>query len=126
MPGRVNPAPPGLNGVAEASAVRAVAPTPSPNPEPPAPGSYPATLALALLAFHRHVGPIFKGTEAKYGKFADLHAVLEVVTTPLLDQGHSQWWPEPAANPAAACPQRRIDQFGGAPADPQRDVGPPA
>jgi len=44
-------------------------------------------LALALLAFHRHVGPIFKGTEAKYGKFADLHAVLEVVTTPLLDQG---------------------------------------
>ena len=87
MPGRVNPAPPGLNGVAEASAVRAVAPTPSPNPEPPAPGSYPATLALALLAFHRHVGPIFKGTEAKYGKVADLHAVLEVVTTPLLDQG---------------------------------------
>ncbi len=51
------------------------------------PGAYPATLALALLAFHRHVGPIFKGTEAKYGKFADLHAVLEVVTTPLLDQG---------------------------------------
>ena len=87
MSGRVNPAPPGLNGVAEASAVRAVAPTPSPSPEPPAPGSYPATLALALLAFHRHVGPIFKGTEAKYGKFADLHAVLEVVTTPLLDQG---------------------------------------
>ena len=87
MPGRVNPAPPGLNGVAEASAVRAVAPTPSPSPEPPAPGSYPATLALALLAFHHHVGPIFKGTEAKYGKFADLHAVLEVVTKPLLDQG---------------------------------------
>ena len=87
MSGRVNPALPGLNGVAEASAVRAVAPTPSPNPEPPAPGSYPATLALALLAFHRHVGPIFKATEAKYGKFADLHAVLEVVTTPLLDQG---------------------------------------
>ena len=87
MSGRVNPAPPGLNGVAEAAAVRAVAPEPSPSPEPPAPGSYPATLALALLAFHRHVGPIFKGTEAKYGKFADLHAVLEVVTTPLLDQG---------------------------------------
>ncbi len=87
MSGRVNPAPPGLNGVAEAAAVRAVAPEPSPSPEPPAPVSYPATLALALLAFHRHVGPIFKGTEAKYGKFADLHAVLEVVTTPLLDQG---------------------------------------
>lgn len=76
MSGRVNPAPPGLNGVAEAAA-----------PGLPGPGAYPATLALALLAFHRHVGPIFKGTEAKYGKFADLHAVLEVVTTPLLDQG---------------------------------------
>ena len=76
MSGRVNPAPAGLNGVAEAAAVGL-----------PVPGAYPATLALALLAFHRHVGPIFKGTEAKYGKFADLHAVLEVVTTPLLDQG---------------------------------------
>ena len=76
MSGRVNPAPAGLNGVAEAAAVGS-----------PEPGAYPATLALALLAFHRHVGPIFKGTEAKYGKFADLHAVLEVVTTPLLDQG---------------------------------------
>ena len=76
MSGRVNPAPAGLNGVAEAAAVGS-----------PVPGAYPATLALALLAFHRHVGPIFKGTEAKYGKFADLHAVLEVVTTPLLDQG---------------------------------------
>ena len=92
MPGRVNPAPPGLNGVAEASAVRAPAAEATPGPGAAAPGSsvpgaYPATLALALLAFHRHVGPIFKGTEAKYGKFADLHAVLEVVTTPLLDQG---------------------------------------
>ena len=76
MSGRVNPPPPGLSGVAEAAAVGS-----------PEPGAYPATLALALLAFHRHVGPIFKGTEAKYGKFADLHAVLEVVTTPLLDQG---------------------------------------
>jgi len=53
----------------------------------PGSGSYPATLALALLAFHRHVGPIFKGTEAKYGKFADLRTVLEAVTPPLLDQG---------------------------------------
>ena len=83
--GRVNPAPPGLNGVAEAAAVRA--PAAEATPGSPGPGAYPATLALALLAFHRHVGPIFKGTEAKYGKFADLHAVLEVVTTPLLDQG---------------------------------------
>ncbi len=87
-----NPAPPGLNGVAEASAVRAPSPEATPGtgaaaPGSPGPGAYPATLALALLAFHRHVGPIFKGTEAKYGKFADLHAVLEVVTTPLLDQG---------------------------------------
>jgi len=92
MSGRVNPARPGLNGVAEASAVRAPAAETAPGPGAAAPGSpgpdaYPATLALALLAFHRHVGPIFKGTEAKYGKFADLHAVLEVVTTPLLDQG---------------------------------------
>ena len=92
MSGRVNPAPPGLNGVAEASAVRAPSPEATPGtgaaaPGSPGPGTYPATLALALLAFHRHVGPIFKGTEAKYGKFADLHAVLEVVTTPLLDQG---------------------------------------
>ena len=85
MSGRVNPAPPGLNGVAEAAAVRA--PAAEATPGSPGPGAYPATLALALLAFHRHVGPIFKGTEAKYGKFADLHAVLEVVTTPLLDQG---------------------------------------
>ena len=85
MSGRVNPAPPGLNGVAEAVAVRA--PAAEATPGSPGPGAYPATLALALLAFHRHVGPIFKGTEAKYGKFADLHAVLEVVTTPLLDQG---------------------------------------
>lgn len=92
MSGRVNPAPAGLNRVAEASAVRASAAEAAPGPGAAAPGlpvpvAYPATLALALLAFHRHVGPIFKGTEAKYGKFADLHAVLEVVTTPLLDQG---------------------------------------
>ncbi len=92
MSGRVNPAPLGLKGVAEASAVRAPSPEAKPAPGAaapgsPVPGAYPATLALALLAFHRHVGPIFKGTEAKYGKFADLHAVLEVVTTPLLDQG---------------------------------------
>lgn len=57
---------------------------PPPATEQPA---YPATLALSLLAFHRHVGPIFKGTEAKYGKFADLRTVLDAVTPPLLEQG---------------------------------------
>ncbi len=67
-----------------------------PSPSPAAPAApppaaeqpaYPATLALSLLAFHRHVGPIFKGTDAKYGKFADLLTVLDVVTPPLLEQG---------------------------------------
>jgi hypothetical protein len=67
-----------------------------PSPSPAAPAApppaaeqpaYPATLALSLLAFHRHVGPIFKGTEAKYGKFADLLTVLDAVTPPLLEQG---------------------------------------
>ena len=48
---------------------------------------YPATLALALLAFHRKVGPIRKESQAKYGAFADLHTVLEAITPPLLDQG---------------------------------------
>ena len=62
----------------------APAPAPAPATEQPA---YPATLALSLLAFHRHVGPIFKGTEAKYGKFADLRTVLDAVTPPLLEQG---------------------------------------
>jgi hypothetical protein len=67
-----------------------------PSPSPAAPAApppaaeqpaYPATLALSLLAFHRHVGPIFKGTDAKYGKFADLLTVLDAVTPPLLEQG---------------------------------------
>lgn len=49
--------------------------------------AFPATLPLALLAFHRNVGPIFKGTAARYGKFADLRTVLDAVTPPLLDQG---------------------------------------
>ncbi|MEB3277251.1 MAG: hypothetical protein VKM92_09835 [Cyanobacteriota bacterium] len=49
--------------------------------------SAPATLALALLAFHRNVGPIRKQSEAKYGAFADLRTVLEAVTPPLLEQG---------------------------------------
>jgi hypothetical protein len=57
---------------------------PPPATEQPA---YPATLALSLLAFHRRVGPIFKGTDAKYGKFADLRTVLDAVTPPLLEQG---------------------------------------
>jgi hypothetical protein len=50
-------------------------------------GDYPASLALSLLAFHRCVGPIVKGTEAKYGKFADLRTVLDAVTPVLLEQG---------------------------------------
>ncbi|MCP9841412.1 hypothetical protein KBY93_12320 [Synechococcus sp. J7-Johnson] len=57
---------------------------PPPATEQPA---YPATLVLSLLAFHRRVGPIFKGTDAKYGKFADLRTVLDAVTPPLLEQG---------------------------------------
>jgi hypothetical protein len=48
---------------------------------------YPASLPLALLAFHRHVGPIRKQSEAKYGAFADLRTVLETITPSLLDQG---------------------------------------
>jgi hypothetical protein len=71
-------------------------------------------LALALLAFHRHVGPIFKGTEAKYGKFADLHAVLEVVTTPLLDQGLllTQTLEEKAGSATQAPPAASAHPFG--------------
>ena len=112
MSGRVNPPPPGLNGVAEAAA-----------PGLPVPVAYPATLALALLAFHRHVGPIFKGTEAKYGKFADLHAVLEVVTTPLLDQGLllTQTLEEKGGSatqaPAGACAHPFGSPVAGSPAD---------
>jgi len=48
---------------------------------------YPVSLPLALLAFHRHVGPIRKQSEAKYGAFADLRTVLETITPSLLDQG---------------------------------------
>ena len=48
---------------------------------------YPVSLPLALLAFHRHVSPIRKQSEAKYGAFADLRTVLETITPSLLDQG---------------------------------------
>jgi hypothetical protein len=47
----------------------------------------PAGLGLALLAFHRTIGPIRKQSEAKYGKFADLNTVLEAVTPALIEQG---------------------------------------
>ncbi|WP_216923357.1 ERF family protein [Synechococcus sp. CCAP 1479/9] len=49
--------------------------------------SYPDSLELSLLAFHRNVGPIRKQSEAKYGAFADLRTVLEAITPHLLDQG---------------------------------------
>lgn len=47
----------------------------------------PGSLLAALLQFHRSVGPIFKASQAKYGKFADLSTVLETVTPPLLEAG---------------------------------------
>jgi hypothetical protein len=47
----------------------------------------PGALLDALLQFHRSVGPIFKASQAKYGKFADLSTVLETVTPPLLEAG---------------------------------------
>ena len=49
--------------------------------------TYPESLELALLAFHRTIGPIRKSSEAKYGKFADLNTVLEAVTPVLAEQG---------------------------------------
>jgi hypothetical protein len=49
--------------------------------------TYPESLELALLAFHRNIGPIRKSSEAKYGKFADLRTVLEAVTPVLAEQG---------------------------------------
>jgi hypothetical protein len=49
--------------------------------------TYPQSLELALLAFHRTIGPIRKSSEAKYGKFADLNTVLEAVTPVLAEQG---------------------------------------
>ena len=49
--------------------------------------AFPESLELALLAFHRTIGPIRKQSDAKYGKFADLHTVLEAVTPVLNEQG---------------------------------------
>ncbi|MCP9889069.1 ERF family protein [Cyanobium sp. ATX 6A2] len=49
--------------------------------------AFPESLELALLAFHRTIGPIRKQSDAKYGKFADLHTVLEAVTPVLIEQG---------------------------------------
>jgi hypothetical protein len=54
---------------------------------PSTPQEFAASLPLALLAFHRQVGPIYKASQAKYGAFADLKTVLEAITPPLLDQG---------------------------------------
>ena len=39
------------------------------------------------MLFRSSVGPIFKASQAKYGKFADLSTVLETVTPPLLEAG---------------------------------------
>jgi hypothetical protein len=54
---------------------------------PPVPEHAPGSIHAALLQFHGLVGPIFKGSQAKYGKFADLSTVLEAITPPLLQAG---------------------------------------
>ena len=54
---------------------------------PPVPEHAPGSIHAALLQFHSLVGPIFKGSQAKYGKFADLSTVLEAITPPLLQAG---------------------------------------
>jgi hypothetical protein len=54
---------------------------------PPVPEHAPGSIYAALLQFHSLVGPIFKGSQAKYGKFADLSTVLEAITPPLLQAG---------------------------------------
>lgn len=54
---------------------------------PPVPEHAPGSIHAALLQFHGLVGPIFKGGQAKYGKFADLSTVLEAITPPLLQAG---------------------------------------
>jgi hypothetical protein len=62
--------------------------TASPSPLPaPEPEHATGSIHTALLQFHRQVGPIFKGSQAKYGKFADLSTVLEAITPPLLEAG---------------------------------------
>jgi hypothetical protein len=59
--------------------------------EPPAvlalEAPFPASLGLSLIQFHRNVGPILKGSKAKYGKYANLHALLAAVTPHLCEQG---------------------------------------
>ena len=70
--------------LSDPAATASPSPLPSPLPEPEhATGS----IHTALLQFHRQVGPIFKGSQAKYGKFADLSTVLEAITPPLLEAG---------------------------------------
>ena len=70
--------------LSDPAATAAASPLPEPLPEPEhATGS----IHTALLQFHRQVGPIFKGSQAKYGKFADLSTVLEAITPPLLEAG---------------------------------------
>ena len=63
------------------------APASAPSGQPVAASATHGSIGLALLAFHRHVGPIYKASQAKYGAFANLQTVLEAVTPPLLDQG---------------------------------------
>lgn len=40
-------------------------------------------LAAALIRFHKEVGPILKLSNAQYGKYADLHTVLDTITPTL-------------------------------------------
>ena len=54
---------------------------------PPVTEHATGSIHAALLQFHSLVGPIFKGSQAKYGKFADLSTVLEAITPPLLQAG---------------------------------------
>jgi len=68
-----------------AASSSSAAPEPPVAPAPEAP--FPASLGLSLIQFHRNVGPILKGSKAKYGKYANLHALLAAVTPHLCDQG---------------------------------------
>jgi hypothetical protein len=42
-------------------------------------------LTKALIAFHKKVGPVLKGTSGQFGRYADLHQVLETVNPVLLE-----------------------------------------
>jgi hypothetical protein len=68
-----------------AASSSSAAPEPPAAPAPEAP--FPASLGLSLIQFHRNVGPILKGSKAKYGKYANLHALLAAVTPHLCEQG---------------------------------------